>query len=129
MGFTLYDYDNNIIYERQVAKVGVTEHDVFSVSTEIKSIVFHGTDDAFHGSFKVSDSAGSVRLFRCADCLPSSSTTELRNVNIDMNMDCPSFNLPDTANCAGYCRFVAEGTWTLPNNTGFMQYYCSSRIK
>jgi len=108
MGFTLYDDENNIIYNRPVGHARFNENHDIAVSSEIVEIVFDGTSAGFHGSFIVYDSAGSTRLFHCTNCVSSSSTTELINVYIDNDLDGNfEWQLPlsETAKCQTSCTF------------------------
>ena len=105
MGFSLYDDENNSIYDRPVTWTSHGEHGNIPVSSEIAAIVFSGISDGFHGSFIVRDSDGAARAFHCTNCLPNSPTTDLKNIYIDSDMN-RDLDLPDTANCQNSCRFV-----------------------
>ena len=104
MGFTLYDYENNIIYNRPLTHTIFNENHDIVVSSEIAEIVFYANSNGFHGSFTVYDSAGSTRLFQCTNCLSNSPTTELKKVYTDTDMN-GVLNLADTANCQNSCIF------------------------
>ena len=109
MGFTLYDEENNIIYNRPVTMANFNQQEYISVSSEIVEIVFNGNNDWFHGSFIVRDSEGSARKFHCTNCLSNSPTLDLKNISIDVDMTNTNDrqDLPDTANCLNSCRFVS----------------------
>jgi len=119
MGFTLYDDENNIIYNRPVTNANHNEQEDIYVSSEIAEIVFHASS-SMHGSFTVRDSEGSAREFRCTNCMSNSATLELKNVYIDTDMNRDQ-NLPDTANCRNSCRFVS-GELTIINRKLWLKY-------
>ena len=106
MGFTLYDDENNIIYNRLVKTTYHNEQQDISVSSKISEIVFHANSDGYHGSFMVRDNKGSAKEFHCTNCMSNSTTLELKNVYIDTDMDADQ-NLPNTANCQNSCHFVS----------------------
>jgi len=106
MGFTLYDDENNIIYNRPVTTANENQQQDISVSSEISEIVFSGNVHGFHGSFIVRDSDGSAKAFHCTNCLSNSPTFDLKNIYIASDMNA-NLDLPDTANCQNSCRFVA----------------------
>jgi len=113
MGFTLYDDENNSIYDRPVTSTSHNRQEDIPVSSEISEIVFSGSSDGFHGSFIVRDSDGSAREFHCTNCLSNSPTMDLKNIYIDTDMN-GDLDLPDTANCQNSCRFVSGELTSTP---------------
>ena len=69
IGFTLYDQEKKIIYNRPLTMANLNQQEDISVAAQIAEIFFNGTSDGFHGSFIVRDSEGLARKFHCTNCL------------------------------------------------------------
>ena len=104
LGFTVYDVDNKILYQRAPtwAEKGATGS--IKLSSTAESITFlTKSDNGFRGVFKMMVADEEI-LYRCIDCLPDSPSTTLSRIYLDGNMD-GVLDRPGFANCKKTCTF------------------------
>ena len=112
-GFTLYDINGNVLYQRLPANANVGDSESIKILSTIDSISFEtNSPDGFMGFVEVRI-AGEKQLFNCTNCHASSPSTELSYIYLDKATMNGDLDLPGAANCENTCTFQ-RGICNLP---------------
>ena len=104
-GFSAYDGDHNLLYQRKPAIAADGESDRIDLASVVESITFETTfGNGFYGLIEVTIN-GEKQLYECIDCLPNSPSTTLGMIYLDTNMDGPQ-DEPGASNCKKTCTFI-----------------------
>ena len=105
LGITAFDANNQIVYQRLPSLTKFGDTDLIAVDN-IETIRFNtNTENGLLGLINVKRE-GVIQRFECVDCLPSSTTTELARVYLDMNNT--PYDSPGTAHCDTTCTFKIQ---------------------